>query len=52
MLMDVKETHCREDIDILFPQGGCVPIPEITVRTTVDAKRTFDRWRKETCGDQ
>lgn len=83
MLMDAKETHCREElvkqikdvgeeliiraetlvpenldlisdfyIDISFPQGDCVPIPEITVHTTVDAKRTLDRWRKEICLDQ
>lgn len=36
-------------IDISFPQGDCVPIPEITVHTTVDTKRTLDRWRKEIC---
>lgn len=83
MLMDAKETHCREElvkqikdvgeeliiraetlvpenldlisdfyIDISFPQGDCVPIPEITVHTTVDPKRTLDRWRKEICLDQ
>lgn len=83
MLMDVKETHCREElvkqikdvgeeliiraetlvpenldlisdfyIDISFPQGDCVPIPEITVHTTVNAKRTLVRWRKEICLDQ
>lgn len=39
-------------IDISFPQGDCVPIPEITVHTTVNAKRTLDRWRKEICLDQ
>ena len=80
MLMDVKETYCREElvkqikdvgeeliiraetlvaenlglisdlyIDISFPQGDCVPLPEITVHTTVNAKRTLDRWRKEIC---
>lgn len=83
MLMDAKETHCREElvkqikdvgeeliiraetlvpenldsisdfyIDISFPQGDCAPIPEITVHTTVDVKRTLDRWRKEICLDQ
>ena len=83
MLMDVKETYCREElvkqikdvgeeliiraetlvpenlglisdlyIDISFPQGDCVPLPEITVHTTVNAKRTLDRWRKEICLDQ
>lgn len=36
-------------IDISFPQGDCVPIPEIAVHTTVFAKRTVDRWRKELC---
>ena len=36
-------------IDISFPQGDCVPIPEITVHTTVKAKRALVRWRKETC---
>ena len=39
-------------IDISFPQGDCVPIPEITVHTAVNTKRTVDRWRKETCLDQ
>lgn len=39
-------------IDILFPQGDCVPLPEITVHTTILAKRTVERWRKETCLDQ
>lgn len=34
-------------IDISFPQGDCVPIPEIAVHTTVFAKRTVARWRKE-----
>lgn len=83
MLMDAKETYCREElvkqikdvgeeliiraetlvpedldlisdlyIDISFPQRDCVPIPEITVHTTVNAKRTLDRWRKEICLDQ
>ena len=33
-------------IDISFPQRDCVPIPEITVHTTVDTKRALDRWRK------
>lgn len=80
MLIDVKETHYREElvkqikdvgeeliiraetlvpenlglisdfyIDISFPQGDCVPLPEITVHTTVNTKRTLDRWRKEIC---
>lgn len=83
MLMDAKETYCREElvkqikdvgeeliiraetlvpenldlisdlyIDISFLQRDCVPIPEITVHTTVNAKRTLDRWRKEICLDQ
>lgn len=39
-------------IDILFPQGDCVPLPEITVHTTILAERTIERWRKETCLDQ
>lgn len=39
-------------IDILFPQGDFVPVPEITVHTTILAKRTIERWRKETCLDQ
>lgn len=39
-------------IDILFPQGDCVPLPEITVHTTILTKRTVERWRKETCLDQ
>lgn len=34
-------------IDISFPQGDCVPIPEITAHTTVCSKRTIERWRKE-----
>lgn len=38
-------------IDILFPQGDCVPLPEITVHTTILAERTIERWRKETCLD-
>lgn len=39
-------------IDISFPHGDCVPLPEITVHTTISAKRTVERWRKETCLDQ
>lgn len=39
-------------IDISFPQGDCVPLPEITVHTTILAERTIERWRKETCLDQ
>lgn len=39
-------------IDISFPQGDCVPLPEITVHTTISAERTIERWRKETCLDQ
>lgn len=36
-------------IDISFPQGDCVSIPEIAVHTTVFAERTVDRWGKEIC---
>ena len=39
-------------IDISFPQRDCVPLPEITVHTTILTKRTIERWRKETCLDQ
>ena len=83
MLMDAKETYCREElvkqikdvgeeliiraetlvpenldlisdfyIDISFPQRDCVPLPGITVHTTVNTKRTLDRWRNEICLDQ
>ena len=44
----ISELH----IDILFPHGDCVPLPEITVHTTILAERTIERWRKETCLDQ
>lgn len=47
-LESISELH----IDILFTQGDCVPLPEITVHTTILAERTIERWRKETCLDQ
>lgn len=44
----------RYYIGVMIPLktfGGCVLIPEIAVHTTVFAKRTLDRWRKEICLD-